>query len=149
MVLPGAAFTEKTATYANLEGRAQQTLAAITPPYASREDWKIVRAVSEVANHTLPYETLIQVRQRMAQISPNLINYHKLIRNQPNVKSPLTTSIKTSNGSIKVNPKMHNLLDYFQTDVISRASQVMAKCVSSYKKEIDKRESKAKADSKY
>ena len=48
IVLPGAAYTEKQATYVNTEGRAQQTLTAVTPPGLAREDWKIVRALSEV-----------------------------------------------------------------------------------------------------
>lgn len=48
VILPGAAYTEKTATYVNTEGRAQQTRLAVTPPGMAREDWKIVRALSEV-----------------------------------------------------------------------------------------------------
>jgi len=48
VVLPAAAYTEKNATYVNTEGRAQQTRAAITPPALAREDWKIIRALSEV-----------------------------------------------------------------------------------------------------
>ena len=48
VVLPGAAYTEKTATYVNTEGRAQQTRLAVTPPGMAREDWKIIRALSEV-----------------------------------------------------------------------------------------------------
>lgn len=43
VVLPGAAYTEKRATYVNAEGRAQQTLVAVTPPGKAREDWKIIR----------------------------------------------------------------------------------------------------------
>ena len=49
-VLPGAAYTEKQGTYVNMEGRAQQTFPAITPPGQAREDWKIIRAISEVFN---------------------------------------------------------------------------------------------------
>ena len=47
-VLPGAAYTEKQSTYVNTEGRAQQTLVAVSPPGLAREDWKILRALSEV-----------------------------------------------------------------------------------------------------
>jgi NADH dehydrogenase/NADH:ubiquinone oxidoreductase subunit G len=47
-VLPGAAYTEKQASYVNTEGRAQQTLVAVTAPGLAREDWKIIRALSEV-----------------------------------------------------------------------------------------------------
>ena len=48
LILPGAAYTEKQATYVNMEGRAQQTIAALTPPGMARNDWKIIRAISEV-----------------------------------------------------------------------------------------------------
>ena len=48
LILPGAAYTEKQATYVNMEGRAQQTIAALTPPGMARVDWKIIRALSEV-----------------------------------------------------------------------------------------------------
>lgn len=48
VILPGAAYTEKAATYVNTEGRAQQTRVAVTPPGMAREDWKIIRAISEV-----------------------------------------------------------------------------------------------------
>ena len=49
LILPGAAYTEKQATYVNMEGRAQQTIAALTPPGMARVDWKIIRALSEVS----------------------------------------------------------------------------------------------------
>lgn len=48
IVLPGAAYTEKNGTYVNTEGRAQQTRVAVTPPGMARDDWKILRAISEV-----------------------------------------------------------------------------------------------------
>lgn len=48
VILPGAAYTEKTSTYVNTEGRAQQTRIAVNPPGMAREDWKIIRALSEV-----------------------------------------------------------------------------------------------------
>lgn len=48
-MLPGAAYTEKQATYVNTEGRSQQTLMAVQPPGMARSDWKIIRAISEVS----------------------------------------------------------------------------------------------------
>lgn len=53
IILPGAAYTEKNGTYVNTEGRAQQTRVAVTPPGMAREDWKILRAISEVCVLTL------------------------------------------------------------------------------------------------
>lgn len=56
VILPGAAYTEKQASYLNTEGRAQQTLVAVTPPGYAREDWKIIRALSEVCQRNLHYD---------------------------------------------------------------------------------------------
>lgn len=70
LILPGAAYTEKPATYVNTEGRPQMAHPAVTPVGSAREDWKIVRALSEVAGATLPYDTLKGVRARLAQVSP-------------------------------------------------------------------------------
>jgi NADH dehydrogenase (ubiquinone) Fe-S protein 1 len=50
VILPGAAYTEKDGTYVNTEGRAQLTRQAVTPPGMARNDWKIIRALSEVRN---------------------------------------------------------------------------------------------------
>lgn len=53
IILPGAAYTEKNGTYVNIEGRAQQTRVAVTPPGMARDDWKILRAISEVCVHMI------------------------------------------------------------------------------------------------
>src|SRR4029450_357878 len=58
VVLPGAAYTEKSATYVNLEGRAPSTARAAFPPGEAKEDWTILRALSAHAGHTLPYDAL-------------------------------------------------------------------------------------------
>lgn len=57
VVLPGAAYTEKVGTYVNFEGRVQTTRAAVPTVGDAREDWKIVRALSEVLGAQLPYDT--------------------------------------------------------------------------------------------
>lgn len=74
-VLPGAAYTEKQATYVNTEGRAQQTLVAVTPPGLAREEWKIIRALSEIVGTRLPYDNLEEIRNRLEDVSPNLVRY--------------------------------------------------------------------------
>lgn len=75
VVLPGAAYTEKYATYVNTEGRSQQTKAALTPPGMGRPDWKIIRALSEISGYCLPYDNINDVHSRMADIAPHLIRY--------------------------------------------------------------------------
>ena len=49
VILPGAAYTEKNGTYVNTEGRVQLTRTAVTPPGSAREDWKIIRVLSELS----------------------------------------------------------------------------------------------------
>ena len=57
VVRPGAAYTEKAGAYVNFEGCVQQTRAAVPTAGDAREDWKIIRALSEVLGAPLPYDT--------------------------------------------------------------------------------------------
>ena len=75
VILPGCAYTEKQGTYVNTEGRAQQTFPAVTPPGLAREDWKIVRALSEFTGYSLPYDSIDELRGRMSEICPHLVRY--------------------------------------------------------------------------
>lgn len=74
MVLPGAAYTEKSGLYVNFEGRVQQTRAAVPMVGDAREDWRIVRALSEVVGKRLPYDDHAGVRARLAQVAPHFAN---------------------------------------------------------------------------
>ncbi|XP_041056273.1 NADH-ubiquinone oxidoreductase 75 kDa subunit, mitochondrial [Carcharodon carcharias] len=130
VVLPGAAYTEKAATYVNTEGRAQQTRVAVTAPGMAREDWQIIRALSEVAGVTLPYNTLDEVRDRLAEISPNLICYNDV--EEANFFKQANELAKLVNQQVLTEPLVPPQLtikDFYMTDPISRASQTMAKCV--------------------
>src|SRR5690606_18362972 len=73
VILPGAAYTEKSATYVNTEGRVQRTLRAGFAPGDAREDWAILRALSDVLGHRLPFDSLEQLRSRLAQEVPHLV----------------------------------------------------------------------------
>ena len=64
LILPGQTYTEKSATYINTEGRAQQTFAAVAGPSGTREDWKIIRALSEVSGVKLDYDDVTQLRNQ-------------------------------------------------------------------------------------
>jgi NADH dehydrogenase (ubiquinone) Fe-S protein 1 len=75
VILPGSAYTEKNGTYINTEGRAQLARVAVSAPVNAREDWKIIRALSEIYGNGLPYNDLNGVRERLAQISPTFTRY--------------------------------------------------------------------------
>ncbi|NXW70063.1 hypothetical protein DUI87_04355 [Hirundo rustica rustica] len=130
VILPGAAYTEKAATYVNTEGRAQQTRVAVTPPGMAREDWKIIRAVSELAGLTLPYENLDQIRKRLEEVSPNLVRYDDVEEANYFIQAnELAKLVKQQLLADPLVPPQLTIKDFYMTDSISRASQTMAKCV--------------------
>ncbi|XP_074884343.1 NADH-ubiquinone oxidoreductase 75 kDa subunit, mitochondrial isoform X2 [Buteo buteo] len=130
VILPGAAYTEKAATYVNTEGRAQQTRVAVTPPGMAREDWRIIRAVSELAGMTLPYENLDQIRKRLEEVSPNLVRYDDVEEaNYFSQANELSKLVKQQLLADPLVPPQLTIKDFYMTDSISRASQTMAKCV--------------------
>src|SRR6185312_8511193 len=70
VVLPGAAYPEKSGIYVNTEGRPQMARRASFPPGDAREDWAIMRALSDALGKRLPYDSLAQLRKAMAAASP-------------------------------------------------------------------------------
>jgi NADH dehydrogenase (ubiquinone) Fe-S protein 1 len=120
VVLPGAAYTEKSGTYVNTEGRVQVTRAATSMPGAARDDWKIIRAVSEFLGAPLPYDDIEALRDRMEQISPTLRRYDVLeptsVSNLSKVQ--LVDQNKGSNPSGA--PFKKAIEDFYFTDSISR-----------------------------
>ncbi|TLD34105.1 hypothetical protein PspLS_00806 [Pyricularia sp. CBS 133598] len=128
VVLPGAAYTEKSATYINTEGRVQMTRAATSLPGAARTDWKIIRAASEFLGVPLPYDDLAMVRDRMVEISPALAAYDVVepVALQQLSKVQLVDQnkgAKPTNAALK-----HAVENFYFTDVISRSSPTMARC---------------------
>jgi NADH dehydrogenase (ubiquinone) Fe-S protein 1 len=130
VILPGAAFTEKNATYVNTEGRTQITRAGVNPPAAAREDWKIIRALSEIAGHTLPYDDLSSVRSRLSEISPALTRYD--IIETPSIAQLGLSSFGKHNASSTGEVLSSVIKNFYRTDPISRASSTMAKCTKTW-----------------
>ncbi|CAL8104507.1 unnamed protein product [Calicophoron daubneyi] len=139
IVLPAAAYTEKTAIYANTEGRAQQTRPAVSPPGMGREDWRIFRAISEVVGLPLPYDNLNEMRARIAKIAPGLLNLNSVqdASNETHVLADKVAKTKVSGAKVDttrpVSLSLLTLSDYYITDSITRASRTMAKCVRALK----------------
>lgn len=136
VILPGAAYTEKTGTYVNTEGRAQITRAAVGPPGVAREDWKIIRAASEYLNAPLPYEDLYEMRSRMADIAPHLLR-HEVIEPATLAEVGFKTQLVAPNRRIKATdaPLKNPIDNFYFTDSISRSSPTMAKCSIAFKEE--------------
>ncbi|PVH17676.1 NADH dehydrogenase (quinone), G subunit [Candidozyma duobushaemuli] len=140
VILPGAAYTEKSATYVNTEGRAQITRAATNPPGSSREDWKILRALSEYVGAPLPYDDLYTVRERLGEIAPHFIRHEVIEPTSQDIAKVGLTDITGRLSTFKAAgiPLKNPIKNFYFTDVISRSSPTMAKCVSSFGAKIDK-----------
>jgi NADH-quinone oxidoreductase subunit G len=123
VILPGAAYTEKNGTYVNTEGRTQRGYMAVPPPGEAREDWKIIRAFSQLIGRTLPYDTIEAVRARLAQLNPVFSRLDML----PRFGISDTTG-PTAGGALGAAPFAPAVANYYMTDPISRASRTMADC---------------------
>jgi NADH-quinone oxidoreductase subunit G len=122
VILPGAAYTEKSATYVNTEGRAQLTARAATPPGLAKEDWSILRALSAVAGQTLPYDSLTALRAAMYKYAPQLARLGQVGPTSPAELSRLAGLT----ASIAAQPFVNPVRDFYLTNPVARASAVMA-----------------------
>ena len=121
VILPGAAYTEKSGTWVNTEGRVQRGSRAVFPPGDAREDWTILRALSDVLDQRLPYDSLTQLRDRMVEIAPHLGSL--------GVAQAAWGEFGVA-GGISSAPVALPITNFYQTNPIARASQTMAQCVS-------------------
>ena len=120
VILPGAAYTEKNASWVNTEGRLQRGKLAVFPPGDAKEDWKILRALSEVIGHRVPLDTLGQVRARMAELAPALGAIDRVEK--------AAWGDLGGGGELGRAPFASPVADFYQTNPIARASAVMAEC---------------------
>ncbi|CAO2816404.1 unnamed protein product [Amaranthus hypochondriacus] len=125
VILPASAFSEKEGTYANTEGRTQKTIPAVPTVGDARDDWKIIRALSETAGMRLPYDSLKDIRQRMRTVAPNLLSMDE--REPATFSALIKPEIKK-----EVNPAPFKsaIENFYMTDSITRASKIMAQCSS-------------------
>jgi NADH-quinone oxidoreductase subunit G len=128
VILPGAAYTEKPGTYVNTEGRVQRGFLAVYPPGDAREDWKILRAFSELTGRTLPYNTIDALRARLEQVNPVFGRIGFL----PRFGATDQSGPAGDPAAISDAPFEPAIANYYQTDPISRASPTMAACTATF-----------------
>jgi NADH dehydrogenase (ubiquinone) Fe-S protein 1 len=126
LILPGASYLEKQGTYVNMDGRVQQGRAAVTPPGFARDDWMIIRALSEELGNPLPYDSLDEVRTRIAELAPHLVRYDTI-----EGSSIEELARKPSGDRALSKALLSDTVDnFYMTDSISRNSHIMARCTA-------------------
>jgi NADH-quinone oxidoreductase subunit G len=124
VVLPGAAYPEKSAIYVNTEGRVQMATRASFPPGDAREDWAVLRALSDVLKNRLPYDSLAQLRQAMFKAHPHLMRIGQIAPADAGDVGKLASL----GGSADKAPFVSSVDDFYFTNPIARCSAVMAEC---------------------
>jgi NADH-quinone oxidoreductase subunit G len=124
VILPGAAYPEKSGLYVNTEGRVQMAARASFPPGDAREDWAILRALSDVLGSRLSYDSLAQLRTAMFKAHPHLQRVdHIEGGNAADIEK-----LAGLGGSADKAPFVSAVDDFYLTNAIARASAVMAEC---------------------
>ncbi len=124
VILPGAAYTEKSGIYINTEGRVQMAERAAFPPGDAREDWAILRALSAVVGQKLPYDSLAQLRVALFRDFPHLQRIGEVAPTDPEDVRKLAAL----GGAMDKAPFRSPIEDFYLTNPIARASAVMAEC---------------------
>jgi NADH-quinone oxidoreductase subunit G len=124
VILPGAAYTEKNGLYVNTEGRVQLGFRAVFPKGEAKEDWAILRALSERLGAKLPYDTLDQLRSKLFADHPTFgrIGY------VPSTPGPLDLGALGAKGALTEAPLASSVRSFYFTNPIARASTTMAEC---------------------
>lgn len=122
VIFPGAAYTEKSGTYLNIEGRAQQTLRAIFPPNDAREDWAILRALSGELGTPLPYSSLSELRKALFASHPHMADIDEITPADISELEALASKDSPALSGAPLGPGIEN---FYLTNPIARASKVM------------------------
>jgi NADH-quinone oxidoreductase subunit G len=124
VILPGAAYTEKSGIFVNTEGRVQMANRAGFPPGEAREDWAIIRALSDVLGKKLPYDSLPALRQAIFKTTPHLMRLDQIeAGNAADIKA-----LGGKGGNVEKAPFKAAVDDFYLANPVARASAVMAEC---------------------
>ena len=124
VILPAAAYTEKSATYVNTEGRVQVTARAGFAPGEAKEDWAILRALSDVLGHKLPFDSLNQLRKALYVAHPHLARIDEIEQSD----GAAVAALARKGGRLNKAPFKSAVADFYLTNPVARASAVMAEC---------------------
>ena len=124
VILPGAAYTEKAGLYVNTEGRVQQSDRAVFPPGEAREDWAILRALSEQLGARLPFDSYRAVKAALQAAVPHFAKVDRIVPAEGDALGALAGL----GGEVDRAPFRSPVQDFYLTNPIARCSAVMAEC---------------------
>ena len=128
VILPGAAYTEKNGVYVNTEGRVQLGVRSVFPKGEAREDWAILRALSDRLGARLPYDSLDDLRRKLFADHPTFgrIDY---VEGKAGAAG-LDLGALGATGELSDEPFASPVKSFHLTNPIARASVTMAECAA-------------------
>ncbi|MXN67042.1 NADH-quinone oxidoreductase subunit G [Stappia sp. GBMRC 2046] len=124
VILPGAAYTEKSGTWVNTEGRVQLGDRAGFPPGDAREDWAILRALSAELGKALAFDSLGELRGALYEACPHMAEIEQIVE----TGGQGVENAAKLGGKMDKAPFANAFQDFYLTNPIARASSVMAEC---------------------
>ena len=124
VILPGAAYTEKSGTFVNTEGRVQMVQRAAFPPGEARDDWAIIRAMSAVLGQQLPFDSLAELRSALYADHSHFSRIGEIAEGSVDDVKALADRGASTTGV----PFGFAVSDFYLTNPIARSSAVMAEC---------------------
>ncbi|MBB4102802.1 NADH-quinone oxidoreductase subunit NuoG [Allorhizobium borbori] len=124
VILPGATYTEKSGIWVNTEGRVQQGNRAGFAPGDAREDWAILRALSDALGHKLPFDSLGALRAKLFEAYPHFAGLDEIAAGDAGEVVKLGSAL----GLLDRAAFASSVKDFYLTNPIARASAVMAEC---------------------
>ena len=129
VILPAAAYTEKHALWVNTEGRIQAGRRALFPPGDAREDWTILRKLSDVLGHRLPYDNSFALRQSIIARAPHFAERDQLISLSEEEMPQFIHSDDPLHAEACLDtPFASPIRDFYLSNPIARSSALMAQC---------------------
>ena len=128
IILPGAAYTEEAGMFVNTEGRPQLAQRAGFAPGEAKENWAILRALSAELDATLPFDSIVQLRSALVKVVPHLGDINVVRENDWNPEKA---------GKLGKADFRNAVTDFYLTNPIARASEVMAELSAGVKSRRD------------
>jgi len=120
IILPGAAYTEQSAHFTNLEGKIQKAYKASYPPGEAKEDWQIINELAEMMNNRKLFNDKDEIESSMF----NYLNLKKEKQKSSQINKQKQDSFE--NEILKITTK-----EYYFSNVIARSSKTMLDCYNS------------------
>jgi NADH-quinone oxidoreductase subunit G len=122
IILPAAAYTEKSATYVNTEGRPQMTSRAAFPKGEAREDWAVISAIAKACGKP-QFESLSALRKALYAAHPHLQQLGSVQTEVADLEG-----MAKRGGAVSKSTFISPISDFYLTNPIARASKTMGEC---------------------